>query len=190
LNATNLPGLHVAEHEHWIDELAKELGKSGERYILHFRSKYGDSHSLPPIWISVEQMTLGKTVTFYRGCTGNIQRDIARWFGIPDVVLSSWLRTLNEVRNVCAHHGRLWNRELGNNFLLPNQRKYPEWYSPYRIPQNKIFGVLTVLNHCMKIAAPTSSWRQRMEDLISEYDDIPKSWMGFPNEWKIGPLWK
>jgi hypothetical protein len=82
-----------------------------------------------------------------------------------------------------------WNRELGNNFLLPNQRKYPEWHSPYPVPQNKMFVVLTVLNHCMKVSAPTSRWRSRLEELLSEYGDVPKAWMGFPDGWDSGPLW-
>lgn len=190
LDAVTLPGLSTFEYEHWKDDLVKEIGKSGERYIVHFRSKYGVDHNLPPIWIAVEQMTMGKTVTFYRGCESVIQKNIAAWFGVPDIVLTSWLKTLNEVRNVCAHHGRLWNRELGNNFLLPNQRKYPEWYNPYHIPQNKMFGVLTVLNHCMKVSAPTSRWRNRLEALLFEYSDVPKAWMGFPDNWENGPLWE
>jgi abortive infection bacteriophage resistance protein len=190
LEASKLPGLRVYEYDHWKGDLAKEIGKSSERYIRHFRDKYGDFHELPPIWITVEQMTMGKTVTFYRGCEAAIQKDIAAWFGVPDNVLFSWLRTLNEVRNVCAHHGRLWNRELGNNFLLPNQRKYPEWYSPYRVPQNRMFGVLTVLNYLIKTSAPASHWRDRLHTFFSEYDDIPLAWMGFPAAWEEGPLWK
>jgi len=173
-----------------MSDLAKEINKSGERYMLHFKAKYGDDHNFPPIWITVEQMTMGKTVTFFRGCEGRIQKEIAAWFNIPDLVFTSWLRTLNEVRNVCAHHGRLWNRELGNNFLLPSMHKYPEWHTPYRVPQNKMFGVLTVLNYLMKVTAPTSGWCNRLNILLSEYNDIPKAWMGFIDGWETGPLWK
>jgi len=190
LDQKNLPGLDPMDHTRLKQELAKDIVQSKEQYILHFRTKYQDSHELPPIWVTVEQMTIGKTVTFYRGCSSSIQREIAAWFNVPDRVMFSWLRTLNEVRNVCAHHGRLWNRDLGNNLLLPNERKYPEWYKPYRVPQDKMFGVLCMLQYELKTVAPTSRWRERLLALLDEYSDIPISWMGFPKNWEEGPLWR
>ncbi|MEU5468248.1 Abi family protein [Streptomyces xinghaiensis] len=32
---------------------------------------------------------------------------VARWLGLNESVMSSWLKTYVRVLNVCAHHGRL-----------------------------------------------------------------------------------
>jgi len=135
-------------------------------------------------------MTLGKTITFFRGVDAHLQAAVAGEYGLPDRVFGSWLRTLNEVRNVCAHHGRLWNRDLGNNPLLPNPRKYPSWHEPARVPQNKLFVVILMLRHCLRVVAPTSAWPRRFETLVSEFPEVPLAWMGFPKNWKEHPLWR
>jgi len=36
---------------------------------------------------------------------------VCKSFGLPHDVLKSWLHSLNYIRNICAPHGRLWNRE-------------------------------------------------------------------------------
>ena len=185
----SLPGLSRDAHDAWIAELSKEVSASRERFVEHFRNKYGNAHTLPPIWIAIELMSFGKTFTFFRGCDPSIQKDISAWIGAPDRVFFSWLRTINEVRNVCAHHGRLWNRDLGNNPLLPNERKYPDWYHPCRVTQSKMFGVLTILKFMLKKAAPTSKWYERFASLLAEYPDLPLLWMGFPSNWMESPLW-
>ena len=39
--------------------------------------------------------------------------NIAKKYNIPDwQIMESWLRSLNYVRNVVAHHSCLWNRNL------------------------------------------------------------------------------
>jgi abortive infection bacteriophage resistance protein len=185
-----LPGLDRQAFDHWLGDLLREFNQSGEIYARHYRQKYADSQSEPPIWMAVEQMTLGKTVTFYRGTQASIQTAIANEYHVPDRVFLSWLKTLNEVRNVCAHHGRLWNRDLGNNPLLPNPRKYLAWHSPKRVAQNKMFVVILILRHGLRIAAPTSSWPRRLESLIDSSTDVPIAWMGFPDDWKEHALWR
>jgi abortive infection bacteriophage resistance protein len=187
--ATKLPNLSTQDHNRWFSEIKNDFSLSKERFARHFREKYGDSHDIPPIWVAVEQMTLGKTVTFYRGCPSEIQKEIAEHFGVPDVLFLSWLKTLNEVRNVCAHHGRLWNRALGNNPQLPNKNKHPDWHKPNKVVQDKMFVVMVILRFCLRIAAPTSRWHKRVEMLLDEYPMMPLDWMGFPKNWKEHALW-
>lgn len=39
--------------------------------------------------------------------------DLSNAFGIKDdLVFCSWLHTLSYIRNICAHHSRLWNISL------------------------------------------------------------------------------
>lgn len=94
------------------------------------------------------------------------------------------------MRNLCAHHARLWNREFGNKLLIPESGAAPEWHSPVPIINDKTFGMLTVLYYLLKQVAPQSQWRQRMVALFANYTDIPLRFMGFPENWKDSPLWQ
>jgi abortive infection bacteriophage resistance protein len=105
-------------------------------------------------------------------------------------VLKSWLITLNTVRNICAHHGRLWNRELGTKPRIPRQKRYPAWHVPVEVNGDRVFAVLTICAYCMGRVSPGSSWPRRLEELLRKHPRIPRGSMGFPNNWIESPLWK
>lgn len=79
-----------------------------EEFIDHFKTKYGDEHDHLPIWMLIEVMSFGKTLTFFRGVDRSVQQEVAANFRVPNDVFVSWLFAFNTVRNICAHHGRLW----------------------------------------------------------------------------------
>jgi abortive infection bacteriophage resistance protein len=185
-----LPNLLPDKFQKWIGDIKREFSRSNDSGMYHFRTKYGDSHQLPPVWISVELLTFGQMLPFYRGAEAALQKDVAAIFKIPDKVFDSWLLTLNEVRNICAHHSRLWNRDLGNRPRMPFDRKYPDWHNPIKIPQEKMFAVLIILRYLQKIAAPTSGWHTRIDQLFLDYPDVPRQWMGFPRNWQESVLWQ
>ena len=88
-------------------------------FVKHFFERYGDSHDYLPLWMAVEVMSFGTTLSFFRGLPTTIKQEISGKFEIHDKVLESWLTSLNAVRNICAHHSRLWNRELGYKPIIP-----------------------------------------------------------------------
>jgi abortive infection bacteriophage resistance protein len=190
LNPNKMPGLTSADHKKWIDELEIEMKRSTEPFISHFFHEYGDVHSMPPIWMIAEIMSFGKTLTFFRGVDRKVRQTVSRVFSVSDEVLLSWLIALNGVRNVCAHHGRLWNRELGYRPKIPRERKYPQWHKPVPITHERVFGVLTILRYLLRVAAPTSKWDTRFRSLISRYPEVPLRPMGFPDNWDSSPLWR
>ena len=185
------PKLSDGQFQIWKGDIDREIKNNYRDYsIVHFTGKYGDVHPYPPLWIVCELMSFGKTLTFYRGVEVELKRKVSYEYGIADELLFSWLRTLNEVRNVCAHHGRLWNRILGSKPFMPRPNKAPEWFAPIRIPNDRMFGVLTILRYLLRYAAPTTKWSQRFLNLLSEYPEIPLHWMGFPEWWAESPLWR
>lgn len=186
----NFPELSIEDHERLITTIVDEARKSKEKFVDHFRSKYGDSHEHLPLWMAGEIMSFGCALTIYRGMPDKIKRDIALHYGIPDAILTSWLQTINVIRNICAHHSRLWNRELGVKPFIPRKNKYPEWHDPVAIGQNRVFGILTVFHYLLRIIAPQSKWKTRLCDLLNEYPEISRWSMGFPDDWKESPLWK
>lgn len=182
-NKSLFPRLKV-DHEKWIENLTNEYKRSQEVFKKHFESKYGDSHSLPPIWIAVEIMSFGDIVRIFRSYDSNLTREFSNEIGIPDRVLESWLLSLHYIRNICAHHSRLWNRELSIKPLLPNSRKYKNWEFIDHKAQSRIFIIIYVCSFMLKHLSQNSKWNQRLLDLFHQYDDIPVSEMGFPENWK------
>lgn len=174
----------------WKKEVREEILKSKDYAILHFYEKYSPEHEMPPLWIASEFMTFGKVVTMYRKVEDGIRTSVAKDFGVPPRVFRSWMLTLNDVRNVCAHHGRLWNRIIGTKPLLLKGSKYPEWEQPIKIANDRMFGVLTIIQFTLSRIAPNYRWKERLCELFEEYPAIPLQWMGFPEQWEESPLWK
>lgn len=186
----SFPELTKEDYTRWMEAVKREEEHSREPFVTHFKNKYGESHPFLPLWMTGEIISFGCTLTMYRGVAPEIKKKLSEFYGIPDVVLSSWLQTINVIRNICAHHGRLWNRELGVKPLLPNKHKYPQWHTPVVISQNRVFGVLTLLYHLLKTIAPQSGWKNRLFVLLEEYPEISRQCMGFPDNWKESPLWR
>lgn len=186
----NFPGLTADEHVRLLKTITDEANHSKERFVEHFQTKYGDEHTHLPLWMAGEIMSFGSTLTMYRGASDAIKRSIADPYRIPDEILTSWLKTINVIRNICAHHSRLWNRELGFKPRIPRENKFPEWHKPVVIPQNRVFGILTILRYLLTIIAPQSRWESRLFALLEEYPEISRRSMGFPDNWKDSPLWK
>lgn len=48
-----------------------------------------------------------------------LKKRISSFYGLSPIVLTSWLRVLSLIRNICAHHERLWNKILPFSISLP-----------------------------------------------------------------------
>jgi abortive infection bacteriophage resistance protein len=165
-----------------------ELARSKDPFVKHFTAKYGDSHSMLPLWMAAEVMAFGTLLTFHRGCEPGIRAAVAKPFGVHENVFASWLLTLNTVRNICAHHSRLWNRELGNKPKIPE--KLADWQTPVRISGDRVFGILTICKWSLDRIAPQSRWADRLHALLSDSPRIPQVSMGFPANWRECPIWR
>jgi abortive infection bacteriophage resistance protein len=187
--AKNLPSLEKAIYKKWLSELQFEIVNSREYFLQHFNFKYGDSHKKPPLWMAIEIMSFGKMLTFYKGLEISLRNELSAMYGIPEAVLKSWLSVLNVIRNICAHHGRMWNRTLGFKPYIPRRNKYPDWHTPVQIKNDKMFGVLTILQFMLTYSAPTSKWKDRFHKMLEDFQDIPIDEMGFPVNWKECPMW-
>jgi abortive infection bacteriophage resistance protein len=186
----NLPGLSPDKYAHWINDLRLEIVRSREKFIEHFEKTYADCHDLPPLWMAAEIVSFGKILTLFRGVDPSVRQEVAKEYGLPDVLLESWLMTLNIIRNICAHHGRLWNKELRIKPKFPPKNKYPEWYADNQLNNNRICVVFMILRCMVKKIAPQSKWKDRVQQLFKQYPDVNRVSMGFFEGWEKHPLWK
>lgn len=138
-------------------------------------------------WAQIEPMTFGAARRAYEALTGKERSQIAEIFGVHHVVLSSWLESLLLVRNVVAHHGRLWNRQMGARPKIPNKDR--QWHEPVEISGDRLFGVLSICRYCLRRVAPQSSWQTRFEALVEEFPQVPLERIGVPTNWRESPIW-
>jgi abortive infection bacteriophage resistance protein len=188
-NPASLPGLGATEHAEFLRRINQEANRSSEQFVHHFKTKYTSQANLP-LWMACELMTFGNLYTLFRGLDRPKKQTIAGIYGVADSVFESWLGALNQVRNICAHHARLWNRVFGMRPQIPRQNKHPFWHTPVSITNDRLFGVMTVLHYLLRQVAPRSRWFYRWEDLLAHYPEIPRDAMGFPVNWRESTLWQ
>jgi abortive infection bacteriophage resistance protein len=189
LDPRAFPGIHPDDHRRLQDELRDGAQHSSEVFVEHFKRTYDDFPDLP-LWAATEIMTFGNMFTLFRISGKHTQKALAQPYGVTGKVLFSWLLTLNYVRNMCAHHARLWNRELALKPLIPDAKHDPRWYGERPVGNNRIFAVLTIHHFLLLRIAPQSGWRDRLFGLFDRYPSIPLPPMGMPADWRNHDLWK
>jgi abortive infection bacteriophage resistance protein len=185
----SMRGIDDAKFAAFRQSVADETRRSRDTFVDHFRAKYSDTHPCLPVWMAVEIMSFGTVLSFYRGVPHSVKQAVATHFGMPWQVFDTWLHALFVIRNICAHHSRLWNRELRVKPYIPRQKDYPDWHTPFPIPSNRVFGVLTICRYCLARIAPQSRWPSCVTQLLADFPDVPVAQMGFPENWQQSPLW-
>ena len=177
----------------WIDKHSKVIARSNEDFVRHYKNKYGVPF---PIWVVVELWEFGMLSTFFQGMKINDRNIIAARYGIPNGrLMQSWLRALNFVRNVAAHHSRLWNKNLIDQPKLPKLGAMPDFDPILGQPNvgSRVFVVFCILLYLMRTISPNSSWPVRLRELLDSFpviSGVSLADMGFPDNWYTQPLWK
>lgn len=178
-------------HEN-LGKLAREVGTSPETYIRHYRESY-DSPALPAVWMIAEMMTFGQLSRWYSSLAEKaLRNEIARSFGLPDVVFLPLVKHLVTVRNVCAHQGRLWNRRFREAPKLPHKPLTLSATLDQSVAgkPGTLYNTLVLLTFLLRQVAPESNWRDDLMTLLSEHPTGDLSAMGFPSDWHARPLWQ
>lgn len=105
------------------------------------------------------------------------KKEIAKEFDVDYIYLESWIENLSYVRNICAHHGRLYGAKL---------TKTPKLYREYLrqdISNNTIFA--SIIN--LKILANREYYEKFFSDLleiINKYPSVELKRLGFIENWE------
>jgi abortive infection bacteriophage resistance protein len=172
-----------------LDRLENEVKQSGEEFIKHLLRKYSDP--LPPIWAVVELMSLGQLSQWYDNLKQrNDRKVIADVYDIDEVCLRSFLHHLTTIRNCCAHHSRVWNRDYTVTPKIPTARPTVLVGSFNRQSNStrKLYNTLVLLAYFMDNISPGNHWKQRLISLLDHHKINPHA-MGFPNNWQQLPIW-
>ncbi|MDV6211831.1 Abi family protein [Rhodococcus erythropolis] len=160
--------------------------------LEHYLTTYG-SPELPPSWLMVETLTIGQLASAYRNLSLRSDRTtVARSIGLTAPVLESWLHTYVRVRNVCAHHGRLWNVGLGVYPAIPNSPTISWLEGAHALPERsrtRLYPVLVSLQSVLDSVSPRSSWAQRLHGLLHTRPQMNLAGMGIPDGWANDNFW-
>ncbi|MCF8130517.1 MAG: Abi family protein [Deltaproteobacteria bacterium] len=173
-------------HAKNVDALKHTVQSSSEVFIRHFDQYEED---LPPVWVSCEIMTLGQLSKWTKNLRRRKDRNaIARTYGMDEKNLTSFLHHLTIVRNHCAHHARIWNREFVFLLRLP-RKKPPGLYQNFNTTDGRrIYNTFVMLAYLMDQLGP-NSWKMRLYNLLREHPNVAPRTMGFPADWLGRPIW-
>ncbi|KFC74546.1 Abortive infection bacteriophage resistance protein [Bosea sp. LC85] len=172
-----------------LASLIEEIGRSRDTFIIHYGRKYSDPQ-LPPIWMAAEVMSLGRLSKWIGNLGARADRQaIAKTYGLDEKVLLSIAHHLTVVRNICAHHGRLWNKQFTVTMMVPNS---PGSLKLAMNPQTtrKLYNTLATVGYMLQVIAPGSEWRRHLIELLDAYPLAPPAEMGFPANWRVLPAWR
>lgn len=86
-----------------------------ESFVIHHNNVYGDL----AIWVAIEILDFGSLSKLFSGMIYSDQQKFSSTYSAPiGNIFSKWLRSLTFIRNISAHHGRLWNINIINQSPL------------------------------------------------------------------------
>ena len=176
------------DHQKWLSSIESEAGRSRDQLIQHYRVTYMGFPRLP-VWMATEVMSLGSLSFWYKGMVTADKRKVSGFYQLHPKRLQNWLHVITYVRNVCAHHSRLWNRDLA---ISPDRIREPDWLPPNTPRNDRIFYVFLMLRHLLKAINPTDNWYIQVKELATPIATVEgyRKAMGMPVEWNTHPLWR
>ena len=184
-------------HDWLLEQIRRKCDDyNAETFIAHYRNTY-TAPELPPVWMVMEILTFKEvSVLFSKLRNKQDKQEIAEFWGVPDAVLRSWFRAISDLRNICAHHSRTWNREFGSRPLIPRRTpaNWPDLTKPLTDPHiestRRIYYQLIVIEFLLQVVNPESTWHWRLKALMDRYPNVSKAHMGMPENWAEDPFWR
>ena len=174
LNLNNYIKSH--QHTQFIKQIDIEIEHNKNALcVMHHKQKYDGKF---PIWAIIELFSLGMLSRFYADMLLDDRKKIATDYNTKAKYLENWLRTLTVLRNICAHHGRLYNVMFKNIPRIPPALRLK--------PTGKLFDQILVL---IWLSPDRNIWNTQylpyLSALIKEYSEhIDFCHIGFCESWE------
>lgn len=177
-----------------LSSFDEEIDRSKDTFVKEHKKKHKDDLRFPPSWKTLELTSFGSLSKLYGNLKNTIKSKdtIAAEYGtVNHTFLPSWLQSIAQIRNYCAHHSRLWNKNLpGRPKLLP---KPPNpWIAD--VPKEHEFPMMYVHLCCMKyildVVQPQNHFKTRLITLFQKYPNVDPDALGMKPKWEEEPLWQ
>lgn len=190
-----LDAIHFKHGQAHRDLLKQVLGlrEKGNASVKHYYGTY-NTPALPPAWTVLEAMTIGQLSCLFSDLHLDHRKTVAAKFGYDESVLITWLKALTLLRNVCAHHGRLWNASITADAPKYANTIRSEFPSP--MDCGRIFARAVVVQALLAKIDPTSDWKFRFKHLLTTLPTtvlakagLTAGELGLIQGWQARPFW-
>jgi abortive infection bacteriophage resistance protein len=190
--------IDISQFNKNLIKIDEELQHSKEIFIKEHYRKYNTAPR-PPAWKTLEVLSLGHLSKLYGNLKPTIaaKDGIARNLGVVNhTYFHSWIQGITQIRNICAHHGRIWNRHLPSQFKLMTNPPRPwlntkpvEWSRLPSPSTNTLYTVLCCMKYLLNTINPSNTLTAKLTQLFAAYPNVDLRAMGFTAGWNNEPLW-
>lgn len=185
------------QYSEWLDKYSLSVVRSNEDSVIHYKKRYD---AILPVWVAVHVLDWGSLRMLYDFARDEQRIAVANQLNISESQFSSWLLCLNDVRNVCAHHGRLYSRtfpkspmltgedhELGflRRFVLDDAKE-----GNRKEKKGKCFAQFTIIQYLLsKMNLEGINDLPHLLHKFPEVSPVSVKDLGVPENWEELPLW-
>ena len=179
------------KHNENVADLQSEFARNGEHFAKDFRTKHPNEN--PDAWIIFEVATFSTLSKIYSNLKAELPQKslVTHEFGLNSVgELSSWLAAISYLRNVIAHHSRMFGRDILKRPVLPKKPRR-QWLQSAVTPvqEKKPFVAISTMVYLCNAINPNNEIKNKLIKLFNNNPTIPIYKLGFFNNWQNEPLW-
>ena len=184
---------NVVIHSQILIDLNKEFGRSQEIFIKDHKQRYPNEDA--DAWKIIEVASMGTLSKLYKNLKHQLPEKsvISKEMGLNlHNELSSWLEAITYVRNIVAHHSRLWSRSMVKRPIERIVNPNGNWLSNTLLPvqSKKPFLIISCMVYLCNKITPNHQIKSKFIQLINDYPITPIYKLGFLNNCQNHPLWK
>lgn len=159
-------------HKVFLENLNERIDRSGsELFIKHHKNNYNGEF---PFWVAIEVLSFGDLSRLFKNLLKRNQKEVIKDFNVYFLAVPQWLHSLSYLRNVCAHYGRLYGKDL---MIKPPVNKKV-------LNNNRVFATIFYLSRLLH-EEDRINLTNELKILIKEYsNNIDLNEIGFPSEWE------
>lgn len=188
-------------HREFVLNLKYEFERSTEPFAKKYVENHLDWHEdtldgdNPDAWMIIEVATFGTLSKMYKNLKNQLPQKsaIANDFGLySSREFSNWIEIISLMRNVIAHHSRLWNRSFGKK--MSNIKGHRDlWLNNEfsEMQKKKPYAVACALVYLCKAVSGNNLIKEKVKALFEVGSQtVPLHKIGLPSNWKSEPLWR
>jgi len=153
----------------FITTLLRNIKQSSKQlFIKHHNDKYDGRF---PFWVLIEILSFSTISKLFKNLNNKDKSEFLKLhYGYDSIIFENWIEHLSVIRNICAHHDRIYNKNFNLKFLKEDHT-------------DKTFKVYDSLYALSKIIPNKNLWNdsvKKLEQIIKEYKEkIDLNLLGF-----------
>lgn len=163
-------------HGQFLAKLQDAIRLGQEQFIAHHMAQYDGNF---PVWVAVELLSFGTLSKLYKNMHNTQRATVASYYGSHESYLSTWIHAAVNLRNLCAHYDRLYNRHSSDVAKLGRDE------IAAGVERGSLFASMLALRGVCPDRREWVSLVTGLQALIEEFCDVVElRYMGLPEDWR------